>query len=81
MSRWGDVYPSGVSGRCLKNRGGLTPRARAALDNPPSIHYQNQIRREKLLPELSNQLVVVCVRTNPIPDDVILVTDTNSAII
>jgi hypothetical protein len=53
----------------------------ASFDNLASIHHQNHIRREELFPILSNQLIVFGVGANPIPDDVISVTDADSAII
>jgi hypothetical protein len=44
-------------------------------------HHQNQIRRVELFPELPNQLIVIGVGTDPIPDDVVSVTDTDGAVI
>lgn len=54
---------------------------RTAFDDSAAIHHQNYIRRKRLFPELPDQFVVIGVGANPIPDDGIAVTDTNSAII
>jgi hypothetical protein len=54
---------------------------RAAFDDHPSIHHQDQIRREVSFLELLNQLIIIRMRANPIPDDVIPFADTDGAII